>query len=113
MYGTVARMQLKSGSESRMQELMKEYETLDVPGYVSTTVYRMDNDANEFYMAVVFEDAASYRANAESPEQNAPRRNATEVRRPMLTDSAPGLSHASRTPMRTAATTASTEIVRY
>ena len=71
MYGTVARMRLKAGSESRMQELMKEYETLDVPGYVATTVYRMDNDANEFYMAVVFEDAASYRANAESPEQNA------------------------------------------
>ena len=71
MYGTVARMRLKAGSESRMQELMKEYETLDVPGYVATTVYRMDNDANEFYMAVVFNDAESYRANAQSPEQNA------------------------------------------
>ena len=48
-----------------------EDETLDVPGFVSTTVYRMDSDANQFYMAVVFDDAATYRANAQSPEQDA------------------------------------------
>jgi quinol monooxygenase YgiN len=71
MYGTIARMRLKPGQEGAMQETMREYETLNVPGYVSSTVYKMDEDSNEFYMAVVFEDQASYRANAESPEQNA------------------------------------------
>jgi quinol monooxygenase YgiN len=71
MYGTIARMRLKPDQEAAMQAMNREYETLNVPGYVSTTVYKMDADSNEFYMAVVFEDEASYRANAESPEQDA------------------------------------------
>lgn len=70
MYGTVARMRLKAGSEARMQELMREYEELDVPGFVRSTVYRMDADPNEFYLVVEFEDQESYRANAQSPEQD-------------------------------------------
>lgn len=71
MYGTVARLHLKPGMEPQMQELMKEYETLPLRGHVQTTVYRMDADPNAYFMAVVFEDRDSYRANAESPEQNA------------------------------------------
>jgi len=70
MYGTVARMRLKAGAEPQMQALMKEYEGLEVPGYVRSTVYKMDGDADEYYLTVVFEDRESYRANAESPEQN-------------------------------------------
>ncbi len=71
MYGTVAQMRLKPGSESQMQALMKEYETLDIPGYVQSTVYRMDNDPDEYYLAVVFDDRESYQMNAQSPEQAA------------------------------------------
>jgi antibiotic biosynthesis monooxygenase (ABM) superfamily enzyme len=71
MYGTVARMRLKPGQEAALQQMSREYETMNVPGYVSSTVYRMDADSNEFYMAVVFDDRETYRANAESPEQNA------------------------------------------
>lgn len=70
MYGTVARMRLKAGAEPKMQELMQEYEGLDIPGYVRSTVYKMDTHPDEYYLAVVFEDRDSYRANAESPEQN-------------------------------------------
>jgi antibiotic biosynthesis monooxygenase (ABM) superfamily enzyme len=70
MYGTIARMRLKPGQEAAMQAMTKEYETLNVPGYVSSTIYKMDGDSSEFYMCVVFADQASYRANAESPEQN-------------------------------------------
>lgn len=70
MYGTVARMRLKAGAEPQIQALMKEYEGLDVPGYVRSTVYKMDSDSDEYYLTVVFEDRESYRANAESPEQN-------------------------------------------
>jgi heme-degrading monooxygenase HmoA len=54
-----------------MQELMKEYETLPLHGHVRTTVCRMDADTSEYFVAVVFEDRDSYRANAESPEQDA------------------------------------------
>lgn len=71
MYGTVARLRLKPGSEPQMQELMREYESLPLRGHVRTTVYRLDADSSEYYMAVVFEDRDSYRANADSPEQHA------------------------------------------
>ena len=71
MYGTVARMRLKPGTESQMQALMEEYETLDIPGYVRSTVYRMDDDPGEYYLAVAFEDRETYQANAQSPEQDA------------------------------------------
>jgi quinol monooxygenase YgiN len=71
MYGTVARMRLKPGAEEKMRELMRSYETLNIPGQRATYVYRMDNDPNTFMMAVIFDDRASYVANANSPEQNA------------------------------------------
>jgi len=71
VYGTVARLRLKPGSEPAMQELMMEYETTALRGHLRTTVYRMDADSNEYYMAVVFEDRETYRANAEAPEQHA------------------------------------------
>jgi hypothetical protein len=37
---------------------------------VNTFVYRMDNDPNELYMAVVFEDKDSYMKNAGDPAQH-------------------------------------------
>ena len=79
MYGTVARMQLKAGAEPKIMELFGEYETLNVPGYVGLTVYRLDADPNELLMAVVFESKEAYRANAESPEQDARYREMLEL----------------------------------
>ena len=79
MYGTVARMRLKPGSEVRLQELMSEYEDLDVPGYVGSTVYRMDDNPNEVYMAVLFDDRETYHANAQSPAQDARYREMLEL----------------------------------
>ena len=70
MYGTVARMRLKPGAEEKMRELMRSYEALNIPGQRATYVYRMENDPNMFMMAVIFDDRASYVANANSPEQN-------------------------------------------
>ncbi|MDA0270687.1 MAG: antibiotic biosynthesis monooxygenase [Chloroflexi bacterium] len=71
MYGTIARMRLKSGMESQMQALMEEYKKLNIRGYVRSTVYRMDEDLGEYYLAVVFENRDAYQANAQSPEQDA------------------------------------------
>jgi antibiotic biosynthesis monooxygenase (ABM) superfamily enzyme len=79
MYGTVARMRLKAGSEARLQELMQEYEALEVPGYVGSTVYRMDDNPNEIYLTVLFDDRATYHANAQSPEQDARYREMLEL----------------------------------
>jgi quinol monooxygenase YgiN len=71
MYGTVAHLRLKPGAEAKIAELMRQYETLNIPGQRATYMYRMDNDPNMLMMAVVFDDRASYVANANSPEQNA------------------------------------------
>lgn len=79
MYGTVARMRIKPGSEDRMNELMREYEGLDVPGYVRSSVYRTDEDANTVYLVVEFESREAYQANASSPEQDARYRKMVEL----------------------------------
>ena len=42
MYGTVARLRVKPGKESKLHEQMKEFEELNVEGYVNTIVYKMD-----------------------------------------------------------------------
>lgn len=70
MYGTIARMRLKPGMEDKLREDMRRYDALKIPGYVGTTVYRMDDDPNEIYMAVVFKDKATYVSNAEDPKQD-------------------------------------------
>ena len=70
MYGTVAHMRVKPGMEAELNKEMANYESLKIPGFVSTTVYRMDRDPNELYMAVAFKDKASYIANAQDPKQD-------------------------------------------
>ena len=70
MYGTVARMRIKPGMESKLQALAKSYEAVNIPGHVSTTVYRLDAGGDEYILSVVFADKASYEKNADSPEQD-------------------------------------------
>jgi heme-degrading monooxygenase HmoA len=48
-----------------------EFKSLNVPGYIGDYVYRMDNDPNEYYMAVLFESKEAYHANAQDPAQDA------------------------------------------
>jgi quinol monooxygenase YgiN len=68
MFGTVARMKFKPGAYEKMQDLMKGFEERQAPGFVFTTVFRSQSDPDETWMAVGFEDEASYRANANDPE---------------------------------------------
>ena len=70
MYGTVARLQLKPGKEADLKQEMSKYPSLKIPGFVSTLVYRMDENANECYLAVAFKDKESYVANARDPKQD-------------------------------------------
>ena len=70
MYGTIARLHLKPGMEDRFMEALQEYEDLDIPGFIAEHVFRMDDNPNEFYMIVLFEDRRSYKENAESTEQD-------------------------------------------
>lgn len=70
MYGTVAHARIKAGADDRLMAMMREYATLEVPGYRATYVYRMDSDPREIYMAVVFDSKETYDRNADSPEQD-------------------------------------------
>jgi antibiotic biosynthesis monooxygenase (ABM) superfamily enzyme len=72
-------MRIKPGAESQLRAQMEEFETLDVPGYISSTVYRMDANSNEVYLAVVFDSRETYHANAQSPEQDARYRQMLEL----------------------------------
>lgn len=71
MYGTVARVHLKSGMEAQLYELANQSQSRRVPGWVATYVYRMDADSNEYFMAIVFKSREAYIANAQQPEQDA------------------------------------------
>jgi heme-degrading monooxygenase HmoA len=63
-------MRMKAGAEERLMALMREYDTLNVPGYRATFVYRMDSDPREVYLAVLFDSKEAYDRNAGSPEQD-------------------------------------------
>ena len=70
MFGTVARMRVKMGMESKLEELSKKFESRDVPGWMWTTIYRSTEDPQQYWLAVVFRDEASYKKNADDPVQN-------------------------------------------
>jgi len=70
MYGTIARMRAKPGSESQLAEQMRVYEEAHVAGAVGSYIYRMDSDPSEYWLAVIFSSKEAYVANANSPEQD-------------------------------------------
>lgn len=70
MYGTVARFRAKPTMIKAMVEWDEQFAADPPPGYVSHHVYQMDDDPNEFFVAVLFESREAYVANAESPEQH-------------------------------------------
>ena len=70
MYGTVAKLQIRPGAEAELMALAQDYAAQTVPGYIGEYVYRLDNEPDTYIMAVMFNDRASYAANAASPEQH-------------------------------------------
>jgi antibiotic biosynthesis monooxygenase (ABM) superfamily enzyme len=69
MYGTIARMRVKPGKEAELAQIGRE-SAQGIPGLVFEHIFKMDAGPNEYMLVVAFTDKASYRANAESPEQN-------------------------------------------
>jgi quinol monooxygenase YgiN len=67
----VARFKIKPGMESKMNAQMKEFEGLNIDGYMGTSVYKMDTNPYEFYMVVAFRDKDAYFKNADDPAQDA------------------------------------------
>jgi heme-degrading monooxygenase HmoA len=71
MYGTIARFKIQPGKEDELVAQMKEFEQIRVDGWVASAFYRADAGGDEYWLAVVFSSQETYRANAESPEQDA------------------------------------------
>ncbi len=70
MFGTVAQMRVKRGSEPRLEELSRRFEARHVDGWMSTNIYRSKDHPQEYWISVVFRDESSYRSNADDPIQD-------------------------------------------
>jgi len=71
MYGTIAKLNVAPGKLDDLLEVVKQYDRLGIPGMRWSHLYQSDDDPNVCWLAVAFDNRASYRANAENPEQNA------------------------------------------
>jgi quinol monooxygenase YgiN len=70
VYGTVARMRIKPGMEQKLMALSQHQDMRNIPGLVSSSVYRLDGKSDEYVLTVAFESREAYQANAGSPEQH-------------------------------------------
>lgn len=68
MYGTVARMKTKPGTEKQLLALNDS--GTSIPGMVFQHVFRLDEGENDYYLVVGFESKEAYVANANSPEMH-------------------------------------------
>jgi quinol monooxygenase YgiN len=70
MYGTVAKMRIKPENVEAVRKVMaSQMESAQVAGYIRSYVLS-ENDSDTQWLFVVFEDKASYTANADDPAQN-------------------------------------------
>ena len=73
MYGTIFRMKVKAGHETDVIDLMKEWNTTLQPhakGALAGLVLKPDTGSGELIGVAVFQDKASYLANADTPGQD-------------------------------------------
>jgi quinol monooxygenase YgiN len=73
MYGTVATMRVKPGSEPALVALMDEWvrdRKPHIEGSVGGYVLRPDDHPDVAILVAIFKDRATYRANANDPEQD-------------------------------------------
>lgn len=67
MYGTIAKITVKSEKLDELQSLAASLAL--APGQIARYVYRMDANPQQYMLVAVFESREAYQANAESPEQ--------------------------------------------
>jgi len=73
MYGTIARMHVKSNHQQQLQAMNDEWAQgrgRQVDGFVASYVLRPDDRPDELLLVAIFRDRDSYRANASDPEQD-------------------------------------------
>ena len=70
MYGTVAKMRVKAENVDAVRKVMAaQMEGSQPAGYIRSYVLS-ENDSDTQWLFVMFEDKASYMANADDPAQN-------------------------------------------
>lgn len=73
MYGTVAHIKPKPGEIDQILSATAQWEQGNrpqVPGFIGEYIFHSERNPEEYLLVVLFEDKASYRANAESPDQD-------------------------------------------
>ena len=71
MYGTVALCHVRQENLAELQAMAAAEGSLGVDGYLGTDLLVVDNHPDTVVMVVRFRDEATYRANADSAEQDA------------------------------------------
>lgn len=69
VYGTVAKMKLKPGSDEKIMQAMEGADVGRV-GHVATYVFKSDADPNVHFVTTIFESKSAYKKFADSPEQS-------------------------------------------
>ncbi len=73
MYGTIARLHPKADRLKDLAAYGERIGALDIPGMRQGYLFRPDHnpyDRDTVFMIAIFEDEATYRANADDPAQN-------------------------------------------
>ena len=73
MYGSIFTMKVKTGRETAVIDLWKQWDTERQPGVggvVAAFLLKPDRPSSELVGVAVFEDKAAYRANADDPGQD-------------------------------------------
>jgi hypothetical protein len=78
MYGTVARLRVKTGREGDLVNHLEQYRDGVAAGFIASALYRA-GDGDGHWLAVVFDSKQAYEANAASPEQDARYRELREL----------------------------------
>ena len=69
MYGTCAKMRVKAENVEALQKVMADQMSEPVPGYQRSYVLS-ENESEDFWLFVIFDDRASYDKNANDPAQH-------------------------------------------
>src|SRR5262249_53765766 len=70
MYGTICHFFVKPGMKHMIDEIEREYDSIEILGWRAEYVYQMDRNSNEYYMVVLFDSEEAYKRNAASPDQD-------------------------------------------
>jgi heme-degrading monooxygenase HmoA len=79
MYGSIARWRVKDGKGAELEQLAEEVMARTPAGSQSVMVYRADADANEYWVASVWDSKDAYFANSNTPEQDTTFRKLREL----------------------------------